>query len=71
METESRALRYQGGTESVLNLMRFAMTMSEITNKLKYDISDALKRVAGRLSLRKEGQGGPSSTASDRSGLKK
>jgi hypothetical protein len=47
------------------------MTMSEITNKLKYDISDALKRVAGKLSLRKEGQGGPSSTASNRSGSKK
>jgi hypothetical protein len=47
------------------------MTMSEITNKLKYDISDALKRVAGRLSFRKEGQGVPSSAASSRSGLKK
>jgi hypothetical protein len=35
------------------------MTMSEITNKLKYDISDALKRAAGKLSLRKEGQGCP------------
>jgi hypothetical protein len=47
------------------------MTMSEITNKLKYDISDALKRMAGKLSFRKEGQGGPSSAASNRSGLKK
>jgi hypothetical protein len=47
------------------------MTMSEITNKLKYDISDALKRVAGMLSVRKEGQGAPSSAASSRSGLKK
>jgi hypothetical protein len=48
------------------------MTMSEITNKLKYDITDALKRVAGRLSFRKEGQGGGSSSAaSNRSGLKK
>jgi hypothetical protein len=46
------------------------MTMSEITNKLKYDISDALRRVAGKLSARKEGQGGQSS-ASKRSGLKK
>ena len=47
------------------------MTMSEITNKLKYDISDTLKRVAGRLSVRKEGQGTPSSAASSRSSLKK
>ena len=47
------------------------MTMSEITNKLKYDISDALKRVAGKLSFRKEGQGGSSSTAGSRSGSKK
>ena len=47
------------------------MTMSEITNKLKYDISDALKRVAGRLAVRKEGQDAPSSSASSRSGLKK
>jgi hypothetical protein len=47
------------------------MTMSEITNKLKYDISDALKRVAGMLPFRKEGQGGPSSTASNWPGLKK
>jgi hypothetical protein len=29
------------------------MTMSEITNKLKYDISDALRRVAGKLPFRK------------------
>ena len=47
------------------------MTMSEITNKLKYDISDALKRVAGKLSFRKDGQGGASSTVSSRSDLKK
>jgi hypothetical protein len=47
------------------------MTMSEITNKLTYDISDALKRVADKLSFRKEEQGGPSSAASNRSGLKK
>jgi hypothetical protein len=47
------------------------MTMSEITNKLKYDISDALKRVAGRLSFRKEGQAGSSSAASNRPDLKK
>lgn len=47
------------------------MTMSEITNKLKYDVSDALKRVAGRLSSRKEGQGASSSSPSSRSGLKK
>lgn len=47
------------------------MTMSEITTKLKYDISDALKRVAGRLSFRKEGQGGQSPAASNRSGLEK
>jgi hypothetical protein len=47
------------------------MTMSEITNRLKYGISDALKRVADRLSFRKEGQGAPSSAASSRSGLKK
>jgi|EndMetStandDraft_3_1072993.scaffolds.fasta_scaffold6871336_1 hypothetical protein len=47
------------------------MTMSEITNKLKYDISDALKRVAGKLPFRKEGQGGQSSAASNRSGVKK
>jgi hypothetical protein len=47
------------------------MTMSEMTTKLKYDISDALKRVAGKLPFRKEGQGGPSSTATNRSGLKK
>jgi len=47
------------------------MTMSEITNKLKYDISDALKRVADKLPFRKEGQGGQSSAASSRSGLKK
>jgi hypothetical protein len=46
------------------------MTMSEITNKLKYDISDAPKRVADRLPFRKEGQGGPSSTG-NRSGLDK
>ena len=39
------------------------MTMSEITNKLKYDLSDALKRVAGRLPFRREGQGGQSSAA--------
>jgi hypothetical protein len=47
------------------------MTMSEITNKLKYDISDALKRVAGKLSFHKELQGGLSSKASNRSELKK
>ncbi|MXQ13356.1 hypothetical protein [Microvirga makkahensis] len=47
------------------------MTMPEITNKLKYNLSDALKRVAGTLSFRREGQGGPSSAASNRSGLKK
>ncbi|MBB4039894.1 hypothetical protein GGR34_001541 [Microvirga flocculans] len=47
------------------------MTMSEITNKLKYDISDALKRVAGKLPFRKEGQGGQSSSASSRSEWKK
>lgn len=47
------------------------MTMSEITNKLKYDISDALKRVAGKLSFRKEGQADQSSAASHRSNLKK
>jgi hypothetical protein len=47
------------------------MTMSEITNKLKYDIPDALKRVTGKLSFRKEGQGGSSSTTSNRSDLKK
>jgi hypothetical protein len=47
------------------------MTMSEITNKLKYDISDALKRVAGKLPFRKEGQGGASPMTSSRSGLKK
>ena len=47
------------------------MTMSEITNRLKYDISNALKRVAGGLSFRKEGQGDPSSAASNRSGLKR
>ena len=48
------------------------MTMSEITNKLKFDIADALNRRASRLSFRKEGQGGgPSSAASDRSGSKK
>jgi hypothetical protein len=47
------------------------MTMSEITNKLKYDISDTLKRVAGKLSLRKVGQGGQPSAESNRSGLKK
>ncbi|WP_162820773.1 hypothetical protein [Microvirga calopogonii] len=47
------------------------MTMSEITNKLKYDISDALKRVAGKLPFRKDGQGGQSSAASNRSSVKK
>jgi hypothetical protein len=47
------------------------MTMSEITSKLKYDISDALKRAASKLSLRKEGQGGPPSTANNHSRLKK
>ena len=47
------------------------MTMSEITNKLKYDVSDAIKRVTDRLSLRKEGQGALSTSASSRSGLKK
>lgn len=47
------------------------MTMSEITNKLKYDLSDALKRVAGKLSFRREGPGGQSSTASHRSNFKK
>lgn len=46
------------------------MIMSEITNKLKYDLSDALKRVAGKLSFRKEGQGSQSSVAGNRSGLK-
>jgi hypothetical protein len=45
------------------------MTMSEITNKLKDDISDALKRVAGKLSFRKE-EPGQSPAASTRSGLK-
>ena len=47
------------------------MTMAEITNKLKYDISDALERVAGKLPFRKVGQGGQSSTASNRPSLKK
>ena len=47
------------------------MTMSEITNKLKYDISDALKRVAGKLAGRKVGQGGQSSAASNEPDLKK
>ena len=32
------------------------MPMSEITTRLKSDISDALKRVAGRLSFRKKGR---------------
>lgn len=47
------------------------MTMSEITNKLKYDISDALKRVAGKLPFRREGQGGQSSAVNNRSNFKK
>jgi len=47
------------------------MTMSEITNKLKYDISDALRRVAGKLRSRKEGQGGQASAVGNRSGVKK
>ncbi len=47
------------------------MNMSEITKKLKYDISDALKRASDNLTYRKEAQGGPSSAASTRSGLKK
>jgi len=47
------------------------MTMSEITNKLKYDLSDALERMAGKLSFRREGQGGQSSTTSHRSNFKK
>jgi hypothetical protein len=47
------------------------MTMSEITTKLKYDISDALKRVAGKLPFRREGQGTQSSAVTDRSNLKK
>ncbi|NBJ13455.1 hypothetical protein [Microvirga arsenatis] len=47
------------------------MTMSEITNRLKYDISDALKRVTGKLPFRKEGQSGQSTAASNRSGSKK
>lgn len=47
------------------------MTMSEITNKLKYDISDALKRVVGKLSFRREGQGSQSSAVNSRSNFKK
>jgi hypothetical protein len=47
------------------------MTMSEITNKMKYDISDALKRVTGKLPFRKEGQDGRASATSNRTGLTK
>jgi hypothetical protein len=47
------------------------MTMSQITNKLKYDISDTLKRVAGKLSFRKDRSSGQASGMGNRSGLKK
>jgi hypothetical protein len=47
------------------------MTLSEITNKLKYDISDTLKRVAGKLSFRKDRSSESSSGASNRPSFKK
>jgi hypothetical protein len=47
------------------------MTMSEITNKLKYDISDTLKRVADKLSLRKDRSSGQATGASSQSNRKK
>lgn len=47
------------------------MAMSEITTKLKYDVSDALRRMTGKLSFRRDGAGERSSGASKRSGSKK
>jgi hypothetical protein len=47
------------------------MTMSEITSKLKYDISDTLKRVTGKLSFRKDRSGGQASGIGNRSNSKK
>jgi hypothetical protein len=47
------------------------MNMSEMANKLKYDITGTLRRVTGKLSFRKDGQGEQSSGASNRSNVKK
>jgi len=55
----------------VLNLKRFVMNMSEMANKLKYDIADTLKRVTGKLSSRKDSHGERSSSASNSSSMKK
>lgn len=71
MGSSSQGLRYQAGTAFVPNLMRFVMNMSEMANKLKYDIADTLKRVTGKLSSRKDSHGERSSSASNGSSMKK
>lgn len=46
------------------------MNMSEMANKLKYDITDTLKRVTGKLSFWKDRHGERDSGA-NRSSMKK
>jgi len=47
------------------------MNMSEMANKLKYDITDSLKKVTGKLSLWSNGRDKRDAGASTRSSMKK
>ncbi len=47
------------------------MNMSDIANKLKYDIADTLKKVTGKLSFWSGGRDRRDSGAGARSGMKK
>jgi len=47
------------------------MNMSEMANKLKYDITGALKKVTGKLSPWNNGRDKRDSDASTRSSMKK
>jgi hypothetical protein len=71
LEPSRQGPRYYGGTDCVLNLKRFVMNMSDMASKLRHDISDALKRVAGKMSFRKDNQDERSPGTSNRSSMKK
>ncbi|WP_445502818.1 hypothetical protein [Microvirga sp. G4-2] len=47
------------------------MNMSEMASKLKYDITDTLKRVTGRLSSWKDRHGERDSGTNNRTSMKK
>ncbi|MBA1158963.1 hypothetical protein [Microvirga mediterraneensis] len=47
------------------------MNMSEMANKLKYDIADTLRRVSGKLTFRKDSHGERTSDASNQPNMKK